>query len=427
MHKPVLTVAAMLAAGGIAMQRPVFGEMTQVRFVVVTPDAGEDQPPEIYCSMSVDGWPEQGRALTRIAPNIYAAAGPFRSGTWVEYKFLRQPSWTAVEKGANNEDIPNRRLQIQGNVGEQIVLHCVARWADRPRLANTSLEYNEPGEGGPLARVSTLTGDIRTHHLFHSPELMNARTIMVYLPPGYDDAPDEHYPVLYMHDGNNLFDAKTSAAGVEWGVDETAQRLIGSGRMRKTIIVAIYNTDQRIREYSPFEDQKFGGGHGDAYLAFIVETLKPFIDKTYRTLPDREETGIAGSSLGGLISLYAVFKHPEVFGSAGVVSPALFWANRKVFTHVRTAITPRPLKIWLDIGTAEGEPAGPVTEFTKAVADCRRLVRTLEAKGYGPEEVHYEEIEGGRHHELDWADRVDRMLLFLLGTQPEEPTQPETS
>lgn len=407
------------------MHRPVFGEMTQVRFVVITPDARDAQPPEIFCSMSIDGWPEHGRTLERIAPNLYTAAGPLRAGTWVEYKFLRGPSWETVEKGGNNEELPNRRLLISSDVGEQIVLHCVRRWADRPRLANTSAEFNQPGQGGPLARVSTLTGDIRAHHRFHSPQFKNARTIMVYVPPGYDDTPDERYPVLYMHDGNNIFDAKTSATGVEWGVDEAAERLIAQGRIRKVIIVGIHNTPQRTKEYAPFKDVTYGGGLADAYLEFIIATLKPFIDKTYRTLPRREHTGLAGSSLGGLVSLYALFKHPDVFGYAGVVSPALWWAKRKIFPFLRKSEAPRPIRIWLDIGTEEGEPTGPLAEFTKAVADCRRLADLLRAKGYQDQRhLHYEEVEGGRHHEMDWAARVDRMLLYFFGSGADDRAGP---
>jgi predicted alpha/beta superfamily hydrolase len=389
------------------MHRPVFGEVTQVRFVVV-----------------IDGWPEKGRPLQRIAPNVYAASGPFRSGSWVEYKFLREACWETVEKGDDNREIANRRLTVKTDVRDQLVLHRVVRWADRPRLTNTSVEFNEPGASGPLVYASTLTGDIRTHHLFHSPELRNARTIMVYLPPGYDDALDERYPVLYMHDGNNVFDARTSAAGVEWGVDETAQALITQGRIRGVIVVAIFNTPQRTKEYTPFEDSEYGGGLGDAYLEFICATLKPFIDKTYRTLPQREHTGLAGSSLGGLISLYGLFKRADAFGFAGAVSPALWWSKRKIFSFIRHAPRPPSIRLWLDMGTEEGEPAGPLVEYKKGPADCRRLVKALTDKGYRPEgEVHYEEVEGGRHHELDWAARVDRMLLYFFGAAVADRTK----
>jgi len=398
------------------MHRPIFGEMTQVRFVVITPDSPSDQADEIYCSMSIDGWPEQGRAMKKIAPHVYSAAGPLRAGSWVEYKFLREKRWESVEKGEDLAEIDNRRLTVKSDVVEQVVLHRVASWLDRPRLTNTSVEFNHPGQGVPLIRESTLTGDVRAHHLFHSPECQNARTIMVYLPPGYDESPGERYPVLYMHDGANIFDAKTSATGVEWGVDETAERLIKQNKIRKVIIVGVFNTPQRTREYAPFKDEKYGGGFGDAYLEFIAATLKPFMDDTYRTLPGRARTGLAGSSLGGLISLYGLFRRPETFGMAAAVSPALWWARRQIFSHLRDAAMPRPIKLWLDMGTEEGEAAGPLAEYKQGVADCKRLVEFLiDQKYQKDQEFYFEEVAGGRHHELDWAARVDRMLLFLFG------------
>ena len=400
------------------MSPPVFGEMAQVRFVVITPDAPDAQPEAIYCSLSLDGWPSKGRPLQRVAPNVYTGEWVLRAGAWIEYKFLREEDWNTVEKGLNQEEMPNRRLLVQANVGEHVVSHCIPRWNDRQRLNNTAVEFNSPGEGTPLARVSTLTGDIRQHHLVHSPELSNARTIMVYLPPGYDDALDDRYPVLYMHDGNNLFDAKTSAAGVEWGVDETAERLIHQDRIRPVIIVGIYNTPQRTKEYTPFKDVELGGGMADAYVQFIVNTLKPFIDKTYRTLPGRKSTTIAGSSLGGLVSLYALFKEPEVFGAAGVISPALWWAKRRIFNYIKRAGSPMPMRLWLDMGTEEGESAGPLAEFNRGTTDCARLVRLLEEKGYvGERDFKYDIIEGGRHHEFDWAMRVDRVLTYLYGRE----------
>jgi predicted alpha/beta superfamily hydrolase len=401
------------------MHLPVSGETTRVRFIVVTPDLPDAQPPEIYCSLSMDGWPAQGRALQRVAPNVYTAAGSLRAGVWIEYKFLREPSWKTVEKGSNGEELPNRGLTIKTGVGEQVALHHVLRWADRPRPSSTTVEFSQPGQAAGVFRRSTLTGDIRVHHRFHAPQFKNERTIMVYLPPGYDDAPDDHFPVLYMHDGNNIFDARTSFTGVEWGVDETAQRLIQEGRLRRLIIIGVFNTPQRLEEYTPFRDPLRGGGLADAYLDFLVSMLKPFIDKTYRTLADRAHTGIAGSSLGGLCSLYALFARPDVFGLAGALSPALWWANRHIISFVRAAGTPSPIRLWLDTGTEEGEPTGPLVEFRKAVPDCRRLVKTLRAMGYQEDEdFQYEEVSGARHHELDWAQRVDRFLLYLFGGEP---------
>src|SRR4051812_7718100 len=178
----------------------------------------------------------------------------------------------------------------------------------------------------------TIVGTVRVLEQVASPELGNQRDILVYLPSGYDDD-QQRYPVLYMHDGQNLFDEATSYTR-EWQVDETMEALSRAGY--PAIVVGIPNLgEQRIEEYSPFDDPKHGKGKGQAYLGFIVETLKPLIDQQFRTLPDRLHTGIMGSSMGGLISLYAFFQHHEIFGFAGVMSPSLWFAGRAIFDLLR--------------------------------------------------------------------------------------------
>ncbi|RYF89438.1 MAG: alpha/beta hydrolase, partial [Chitinophagaceae bacterium] len=162
---------------------------------------------------------------------------------------------------------------------------------------------------------------------FRMPQLGRNRRITVYLPPGYHKS-GLRYPVLYMHDGQNLFDEYTSGFG-EWGVDETLDSLIAKGR-KACIVVGIDNGPQRLTEYNPFYFERFGAGEGDAYLKFLTATLKPFIDFKYRTLPTKENTIIAGSSMGGLISYYALLKYPRVFGKAGVFSPA-FWTADSIY------------------------------------------------------------------------------------------------
>ena len=167
---------------------------------------------------------------------------------------------------------------------------------------------------------------------FYIPQLDRYRRIWIYLPPDYEDNPDQHYRVLYMHDGQNVFDESTSFAG-EWEVDESLNDLFLDGD-KGCIVVAIDNgADLRINEYSPWYNATYqAGGEGEAYVDFIVETLKPYIDSNFRTLPDRQHTGIMGSSLGGLISHYAMVEHPEVFGKVGVFSPA-YWFNPEIYDH----------------------------------------------------------------------------------------------
>jgi predicted alpha/beta superfamily hydrolase len=180
----------------------------------------------------------------------------------------------------------------------------------------------------------------------HSPQLWNRRDILVYTPASYART-DRRYPVLYMHDGQNLFDPTTSFAG-EWGVDQAMESAVPGGI--QAIVVGIPNMGvDRTKEYSPFTDPRHGKGAGDAYLDFILGTLKPMIDERYRTRPDRESTGILGSSLGGLISLYAFFRAPSRFGFAGVMSPALWFAGTKIFPYVKEAANV-PGRLYLDVG-----------------------------------------------------------------------------
>jgi predicted alpha/beta superfamily hydrolase len=397
---------------------PAFAQGRSVQFVVLVPDLVADQPPRIFVASSADQWDEHGRPLERVAPGVYSALLSFEAGIDVEYKFTRTGSWATVEKTADAQELANRRITIDPKLTEQVVVHRVARWADRPPPEQRRVELSQIGEGAsPTTRASTLSGTIRFHHLFHSPQLDNDRTIAVYLPPGYDEHPDQRYPVLYMHDGQNVFDAKTSFIGVEWGADETAERLIHAGKVPPFIIVGIYNNADRISEYTPFADAARGGGRGDAYLAFVAETLKPFIDKTYRTEPEPEHTGIVGSSLGGLISLYAVYRYPDVFRLAGVISPYLPWADSAVLEYVRTHAPRVQPRIWIDMGTAESEETDRAG-LAPAMAACRELVSVLEAAGARPEaDFHYEEVAGGHHNERDWARRLDQVLMFLLGNQ----------
>ena len=394
------------------------GDTRQVQFVVVVPDADARQPKQIYLSCSRDGWPEPGRAIPRVAPGVYTTELSFEAGLMLEYKFTRDGAWASVEKAADGHEVPNRVLLIDPLVDEQVVVQIVGGWANQAAGHRRRVDLNTPGGQAEAPRRSTLTGDIRYHYRFHSPQFKNERTIMVYLPPGYDSHPREHYPVLYMQDGNNVFDAATSFTGVEWRADETAQRLIEAGEIRPLIIVAIYNDADRIGEYTPFVDKQHGGGQGDKYLDFLTNTVKPFIDKTYRTRPGPQDTAIGGSSLGGLISLYAVFARPNVFGQAAAISPTLGWADRAVFAYVRDHVPPHHPRLWIDVGTAEG-PSQPAPDGSQYVQACREMAKLLVTLGFKPgREFHLEVVEGAHHHERDWAERFDRVLRFLFAARP---------
>lgn len=258
-----------------------------------------------------------------------------------------------------------------------------------------------------------LAGNFRLHKGFHS-DLLGAdadRDIVVYLPPQYDEEPGRRFPVLYMHDGQNLFDPATAFAGQPWKVDDTAEKLIRAGEIEPLIIVGIYNTgEKRIEEYTPAPDRKHAkGGRGKLYTRFLLEELKPFVDRSYRTLTDAPNTGIAGSSLGGLITLYIGLHHPEVFSRLGVMSPSVWWNRRMILRLVRSLKQPTGQKIWVDTGTREG------AEALRNVRDLRDL---LVKKGWQEgENFAYLEDEGAGHDERAWGWRMANVLRFLYGVK----------
>ncbi len=251
----------------------------------------------------------------------------------------------------------------------------------------------------------TLTGDIRTHNGFHSRFLEHDRDVLVYLPPGYEADGVRRYPVLYLHDGQNVFDKATSV-GEEWRVDETAQALITSGAIDPLIIVGIYNTgEHRIGEYTPTADPAKGGGQASLYGRLLVEEIKPLIDRQYKTMPGAGSTGLGGSSLGGLLTVYLGLKYPTVFSRLAVLSPSVWWDSREIVREVEGLPGKLPLRIWLDAGTGEGE---------EVMNDARRLRDALLAKGWTAEQdLHYYEAEGARHDEVSWSARVEPFLKFL--------------
>jgi predicted alpha/beta superfamily hydrolase len=252
------------------------------------------------------------------------------------------------------------------------------------------------------ARRRTAPGRLDVIHEVESRELGNRRDILVYLPASYDKS-DKPFPVLYMHDGQNLFDPATSFAG-EWGVDTALAKAPRKGR--KAIIVGIPNAGiERIREYSPFVDARIGGGFGDAYLDWIEGTVMPIIESRYRTVREREGIGMGGSSLGGLISLYGFFRSPARYGFAAVMSPALWFGDAQIFRFVESAGYVRG-RIYLDVGTREGEGT---------LANARRMRDLLIETGYARgRNLMWVEDKGGMHNEAAWGRRLRAALPFLL-------------
>jgi predicted alpha/beta superfamily hydrolase len=256
---------------------------------------------------------------------------------------------------------------------------------------------------------NTLTGTLRLHKALQSQFVEETRDIIVYLPPDYN-LHGRHYPVLYLHDGQNLFDAATAFAGNEWGLDELAEDLITNGQIEPIIIVGIYNAGpKRMAEYTPVRDRRGRGGRAKHYAKLVVQDLKPFIDEEYRTLPDRENTALGGSSLGGLVTLYLGLKYPNVFSKLLVMSPSVWWANRAILRQVRVLKGKPPLKVWLDIGTCEG------SNPENCIQDARMLRDALLAKGWQDGvDFRFVEDEGAAHNEKAWGFRMRDALKFMF-------------
>ncbi len=238
------------------------------------------------------------------------------------------------------------------------------------------------------------------------------RAVLVYLPEAYAAEPTRRFPVLYLQDGQNLFDEQTSyIPGHPWFAHTTADRLTDSGEIEPVILVGIANTGlRRMAEYTPSRDLRLGGGEGAAYARMLIRELKPAIDAHYRTLPDPLNTGVGGSSLGGLISLYIGFEYPEVFGKLAVMSPSIWWNHRSILRLVETQGTRakfKPnLRIWLDMGTAEG---------ARHLRDTDQLFQLLERRGWRENiDLAYQRKKDAIHTEDAWADRFDDVLRFLF-------------
>ncbi|MCE2660077.1 MAG: hypothetical protein LW854_17860 [Rubrivivax sp.] len=305
--------------------------------------------------------------------------------------------------------------------------------------------FNAPPELAPVQR----TGDIENLGPVASAHV-DARRVQVWLPPGYHTQPERRWPVLYLHDGQNVFDAQ--AAGSEWRFDETAQRLALAGVIAPPLIVAVDSTAQRVRDYTPTAQPApsgtgaagapaatWGGG-APAYGRFLLDELKPLIDARYRTRPGVADTAVGGSSLGGLVSLWLALEYPQRVGAALVVSPSLWWDDQWALRRVQAGqvggdaggqapaassspeatagasiTTPAPPgrpRLWLDIGLHEGP---------QALADTRALRAALQAQGWLGRLMTTAEDPVGTHSELAWAGRVEAMLLFLYGRRGVTP------
>jgi metallo-beta-lactamase class B len=314
------------------------------------------------------------------------------AGTNLEFKFTLG-SWESVETTSSSDDVPNRTYTVPES-GEAMYVGTVAAWKSTNATVAAAMKKSTA-----TASVSILSTN------FAMPQLGRTRRIWLYLPPDYATSTNT-YPVLYMHDGQNVFDDATSFAG-EWGVDETLDQLHAQGD-RGCIVVAIDNDGRhRMEEYQPNFDST-NDGEGGKYVDFLVHTLKPYVDGHYRTRPDRINTGIAGSSLGGIISLYAGLKYPNVFGRVCVFSAPL-WMQPKLFDLARQSKPLEPAtRFYFLCGLKETEPADKLAKLQQ------QMVETLAGEGFKQEDLRSVVSPDGQHAEWFWRREFPAAYKWLF-------------
>ncbi|MFO0665783.1 MAG: alpha/beta hydrolase-fold protein [Polyangiaceae bacterium] len=278
-------------------------------------------------------------------------------------------------------------------------------WARGP---NYTVEHGKRIDVYP--HFFTTSGTVTRGPEFQSAYLAKPRRIWTYLPPTYIENEAARFPVIYMHDGANLFDPNTAFGGVEWKVDETMNAGAESGAIREAIIIGVESTADRIDELTPSKDSSVGtGGHADEYIKMISLELKPKYDQTLRTLTTADQTGIMGSSLGGLVSVYAGAKYAGTFGLVGAMSPSTWWDGRMIIGVVmQMPLQPRPLKFYVDSGDS-----GASNDDVVNTAD---LAKAIKGMGYfDGKSLQYVVQQGASHSETYWAQRLPGALAFLLG------------
>lgn len=358
---------------------------SQVTFTVQS--LPSDTPPtdSLYIAGNFTGW-EPGASSYMLHKNVDAkwsiTLDAQAAGTVIKFKFTRG-SWATVEKGPGGEEIPDRVYTFGGSANVDIT---ISKWADSGGGSNSTAASN-------VEIISTS---------FYIPQLNRTRRIWMYFPPGYENS-GINYPVLYMHDGQNLFDASTAFSG-EWEVDETLNTLSSQGRHVPLVVGIDNGGGDRIGEYTPWANAQYGGGDGEKYLQFIVETLKPYIDQNYRTLSDRENTGILGSSLGGLISHYGALKYQNVFSKAGLFSPS-YWYSDSIWTFTHNTVKNQNMRLFQLCGT--NESAG-------MVADMQRMNDSLLNIGFEQEFIRNKIVNAGQHNEKLWREAFGEAYLWLF-------------
>ena len=356
--------------------------MVLVKFDVYTSDPVAENE-RIFISGNHDNlgnWQGDKIELSRLDDNNWNVSVLLPAGFEIEYKFTRG-SW---DNEAISVDciVPQNHSSIAA--AKELIRIKIDKWKD-----------------ACTPKVSIITGVVKYHESVKSKYLENNRDVIVWLPPDYDSETSK-YPVLYMHDGQNIVDPSTSFLGADWMVDEVTTELIEGNKIQKIIVVGVNNTNLRTAEYSPVQ-------LGEEYTQFLVEELKPFIDKNYRTLTGPENTAVAGSSMGGIISFHIAWEYPEVFGMAACMSPAFMVDDNEIVKRVKSYNgIKKPVKFYIDNGTV-----GLEKKFDSSMNEIIRLLNIMGYEENSDLMVYID--EGAEHNEMAWSKRVHMPLLFFFG------------
>ena len=337
----------------------------------------------IYMPSSANTWNPSGSVLQNLGNGQYQIIIPEGSGT-VSYKFTRG-AWSSVEGNANGQYLPNRSFTFSGS--PQTLNLTIQSWEDLSTSASTA-----------ASNVSILSTS------FFMPQLNRYRKIWLYLPPDYTTS-TKTYPVLYMHDGQNLFDNATSFSG-EWQVDETLNTLFQQGNYGAIVIGIDNGGSDRLNEYSPWNNPNYGGGQGDLYSQFIAETLKPYIDSNYRTKPQPQFNAVLGSSMGALISSYIGAKYPTIFQKVGNFSPAFWFAKSQLINYIaNNTQNYSDSRMYFVAGT---------NEDVDMVPDCNEVKNTFQTKMLSSTNTLTKYDSYGTHSESYWRGEFSAAYLWLF-------------
>lgn len=350
--------------------------------IVVTDIPEKHRQDEIFVAGNFNDW-NPGAAEWKLKKQAakYIITIPLQQKGLYEFKFTRG-SWDKVIGTANGADVENLSVQL---TSDTTIFFKIAAWKD---------------DFAPVEKKHTFSKNVSIiEQAMIMPQLDRSRRIWIYLPEGYKKS-TKRYPVLYMHDAQNLFDEYTSGFG-EWGIDECLDSLMEQSS-NECIVVGIDNGPKRTTEYNPYDNERFGKGEGKEYILFIEQTLKPYIDKNYRTLKDPTNTMIAGSSLGGLISYYAALFRPSTFGKAGIFSPS-FWIAPEMFAATDSLAANVKGKLFFYMGGKEGDE------------HIENMYKIMQKLGTRSSALLYSVVDAeGKHNEVSWRKWFPEFFRFMM-------------